>query len=261
MKTFEFKAGRAPLLISMPHNGTAIPEDIAAGMHDYAREALDTDWYMDRLYDFADEVGASVINPVHSRYVIDLNRPPDGAILYAGANNTELCPTSGFDLRPLYRDGCQPDEAEVARRIAAYWRPYHEQLAAELARIKAEHGYALLYDAHSIRSEVPRFFEGRLWDLNLGTADGTSCAPALQAQLAAVVSADAGFSSVVNGRFKGGYITRHYGQPEQGVHAVQLELSQITYLDEDSHQWRADKAERIKLRLRALIEAMLAWTP
>ncbi|MBI2381071.1 MAG: N-formylglutamate deformylase [Gammaproteobacteria bacterium] len=261
MNSFAFHPGTTPLLISMPHNGAAIPEDIAAVMQPHACVSDDTDWYMDRLYDFAAKLGIGVINPTYSRYVIDLNRAPDGAILYAGANNTELCPTTAFDLSPLYLPGQEPDQLEVERRIETYWRPYHTQLAAELARLKNKFGYALLYDAHSIRSEVPRFFDGRLWDLNLGTADGASCARELQNRLADVALSARDYTAVVNGRFKGGYITRHYGQPEQGVHAVQLELSQITYLDEDSHHWREDKVAGIQPVLRRLVETMLEWRP
>ena len=174
MPAFLFEPGTSPLLVSMPHVGTHIPEGLAAEMTEAAQEVPDTDWHVDRLYDFLLALGASVLRAVHSRYVIDLNRPPSGESLYPGARNTELCPTSLFDDRPIYRPGRAPDAAAVAERRAVYWQPYHERLAAELAAIKARHGYALLFDAHSIRSHVPRFFEGRLWDINLGTGDGLS---------------------------------------------------------------------------------------
>ncbi len=256
MKTFTLRQGRVPLLISMPHNGQQIPAGIAATMQPHASAVPDTDWFLDRLYDFVDELGASVINPVYSRYVIDLNRPPDGAVLYAGANNTELCPTTGFDERPLYQPGQQPDAAEVARRIDQYWQPYHQAVQTELARMKAEHGYALLFDAHSIKSEVPRFFEGRLPDINFGTADGKSAAPVLAQAIMAVPTG--GYSRVLNGRFKGGYITRHYGQPSQHIHALQLELSQITYMDENAFVWREELASQVQPVLRNVLQALLA---
>ena len=179
MAAFLFEPGTSPLLVSMPHVGTHIPEGLAAEMTEAAQEVPDTDWHVDRLYDFLPALGASVLRAVHSRYVIDLNRPPGGESLYPGARNTELCPTSLFDDRPIYRPGRAPDAAAMAERRAVYWQPYHERLAAELAAIKARHGYALLFDAHSIRSHVPRFFEGRLWDINLGTGDGLTASPAV----------------------------------------------------------------------------------
>lgn len=252
---YSLKQGRVPLLISMPHNGQHIPADIAATMHPYASAVADTDWFLDRLYDFAEELGASVINPVHSRYVIDLNRPPDGTVLYAGANNTELCPTTGFDERPLYLPGKAPNEQEVARRIERYWRPYHNALNAELQRLKAQHGYALLFDAHSIKSQVPRFFEGRLPDINFGTADGKSAASVLEQAIMAVPTEP--FTRVLNGRFKGGYITRNYGQPAQHIHALQLELSQITYMDEERFVWRPELAAEVQPVLRRVLQALL----
>ena len=259
--TFRFTPGATPLLISMPHLGTAIPDDIAAGMTEAGRAVPDTDWHLDRLYDFAAGLGAGLIMPANSRYVIDLNRPPDGAALYPGASNTELCPLTRFDDAPIYRDGRAPDEAEVARRRETYWRPYHERIAAELARLRREFGIAVLFDAHSIRSVVPRFFEGRLTDLNLGFGAGQTAAPDLIARLSAIAAGARGHSHAVDGRFKGGYITRHYGRPAQDVHAFQLELSQITSMDEDPpFAYRADVAEGVRPTLRALVEAMIAWS-
>lgn len=255
MTTFTLRQGRLPLLISMPHNGQQIPADIAATMLPYASAVPDTDWFLDQLYGFADELGASVINPVYSRYVIDLNRPPDGSVLYAGANNTELCPSSGFDERPLYLPGKQPDEAEVNRRIELYWRPYHDALRAELDRLKAQFGYALLFDAHSIKSQVPRFFDGRLPDINFGTAEGKSAGAVLEQAIMAVPTGV--YSRVLNGRFKGGYITRHYGQPAQHIHALQLELSQITYMDENAFVWQPELAAQVQPVLRKVVQALL----
>lgn len=259
MTTFELQQGSVPVLISMPHNGQLIPPDIAASLQPFALTVPDTDWYLDRLYAFAVQQGCSLINPLFSRYVIDLNRAPDGAVLYAGANNTELCPTSAFDLRTLYRDGKTPDENEITRRIALYWRPYHEALQNELARIKAQHGYAILFEAHSIRSQVPRFFDGRLPDINFGTADGASCSDAIQNAFMTVATGR--YSKVLNGRFKGGYITRHYGRPSEHVHALQLELTQINYLNEETFDWNAIDAVNVQSVLQNIIEALIKTKP
>ena len=265
MVPYNFTPGTVPLLVSMPHVGTHIPDTIAARMTPAALEVPDTDWHVDRLYDFLDELGAARIVATHSRYVIDLNRPSDGAQLYPGASNTELCPLTRFDEAPIYQDGPDgrsqaPDITETAGRIEEYWRPYHRRLESELAAMKAAHGIALLFDAHSIRSEVPRFFAGRLPDINLGTGGGTSADPAMAAvALEAAAEAD-GYTSVLNGRFKGGYITRQYGRPAKGVHAIQLELSEITYMDEDPpFAFRDDLATRVRPALRRILEAILGW--
>lgn len=229
---FSLHRGSLPLLISIPHLGTQIPADIAATMTPAAQRTDDCDWHLDRLYGFAKALGASILAPTYARYVIDLNRPPDGANLYPGQDTTGLLPVDTFDKEPLYRDGHLPTDAEVARRRDAYWTPYHDALAAELAALKQQHGTVLLWEAHSIRSRVPRFFDGRLPDFNFGTSNGASAAAGLGEALAAVVERHGGYTAVANGRFKGGYITRQYGQPAQQVHAVQLELSQITYMEE-----------------------------
>src|SRR5450830_109854 len=175
---FRLHQGQRPLLISMPHVGTYVPPALAQRLTVEARQVPDTDWHLEQLYGFARDLGASILVATHSRYVIDLNRPPDGASLYPGQSVTGLCPVDTFDDTPLYADGPGPDEAEIAQRREAVWAPYHACLQAELQRLRAEHGVALLWDAHSIRSVLPRFFEGRLPDLNLGTADGASCASA-----------------------------------------------------------------------------------
>jgi N-formylglutamate deformylase len=258
MEPFLFSGGSGPLLVSMPHVGLHIPDDIAGCMTDLARRVSDTDWHIDRLYDFLDDLGASTIAATHSRYVVDLNRPPDGASLYPGKATTELCPTGTFDGEPLYRDGATPDDAEVSRRVARYWKPYHEQLAAELQRLKAAHGYALLWDAHSIRSVVPRLFEGRLPDLNIGTAGGASCGPGLAKQVLAAAEASQTYSAVLNGRFKGGYITRQYGRPGEDVHAIQLELSQRTYMEEPPpFAFREELAEGVRPVIKRMLETVL----
>jgi N-formylglutamate deformylase len=250
--------GTLPLLVSLPHDGSHIPPELAARMAPESRRAPDTDWHVSRLYAFAKELGASVLVPSHSRYVVDLNRPPDDVSLYPGQNTTGLCPAVRFSGEPVYLEGQQPSTDEVQARVERYWRPYHQLLAEELQRLRAAHGRVLLWEGHSIRGEVPFLFEGLLPDLNLGTSSGASCAPALQARLESVLSAQRDFSWVANGRFKGGYITRHYGRPAEGVDAVQLELSQRNYMDEDSFAWDEARATRLLPTLRALIDAALS---
>ena len=254
MDTFTLHRGRVPLLISLPHDGSFIPADIAARMPPAARRSPDTDWHVARLYEpLAEALGASVLKPAASRYVVDLNRPADGHALYPGQRETGLVPLIGFDGEPLYRDGGAPDAAEVQRRINEYWQPYHDALAQELARLRAEHGRVVLWEGHSIRSRVPMLFEGRLPDFNLGTANGASCDAALQMRLADGLQAQSRFSVAINGRFKGGYITRHYGRPDAGVQAVQLELVQLNCMDEASFAYDASKASQVQ----ALIESLL----
>ena len=241
--------------------GTLIPAPLQAAYVERALALEDTDWHLDALYDFADELGASLIVPRISRYVIDLNRPPqEQELLYPGANNTELCPTRFFSGEPLYRAGAAPDAQEIARRRALYWQPYHDALGAELARLRALHGHALLLDGHSIRSQLPWLFEGTLPDLNLGTAQGQSCEPGLREALAQVLAGASHFTSVVDGRFRGGYITRQYGRPAHGVHAVQLEMCWSCYMQE-TPPYVVDEARAVYLRpvLRAVAATMLAW--
>lgn len=254
MHTFELHRGSLPLLVSLPHNGTDIPDDIRAVLVDEAQAAPDTDWHVDRLYEFALALGASVLKPRYSRYVIDLNRPPDDTSLYPGQNSTGLCPTVAFSGRPIYRDGKTPDAESIVQRRAQYWQPYHTALQAELHRLKQQHGRALLWEGHSIRPELPFLFEGRLPDFNLGTAEGLSFPDAGLRAVEAVLSSQSEFSWVSNGRFKGGYITRHYAAPEAGIHAFQLELAQSAYLDEMMTAFDATKAEPVQ----ALIARMMA---
>lgn len=258
---FHFHQGTAPLLVSMPHAGTHVPADIAALLTEEARQVPDTDWHMPQLYAFAQAMGASILVATHSRYVVDLNRSPDGASLYPGQSVTGLCPIDTFDDTPLYqRAEDQPSAAEVERRRATYWAPYHAQLQAELARLRGLHDRVLLWDAHSIRSVLPRFFDGKLPDLNLGTADGASCDPALAQQLLAVAAQAPDKTAVLNGRFKGGYITRHYGQPEQGIHAVQLELTQCSYMQETlPFAYLPARAAALQPTLQQLLQTALAW--
>ncbi|MCY4753324.1 N-formylglutamate deformylase [Pelomonas aquatica] len=258
MSVYRLQQGRAPLLISLPHVGTELPPELHERLVPRALASEDTDWHLERLYrPLAEKLGASLIVPRYSRYVIDLNRPPDDRPLYPGAaGGTGLVPTHFFSSEPLYRDGAAPDAAEVAARREACWRPYHEALAAELERLRAAHGRALLFDGHSIRSELPWLFDGELPALNLGTADGAACAPAITEGLGALLAGQTQFSQVVNGRFKGGYITRHYGQPGRGVHAVQLEMCQRCYMDEAADP-RSAYDEARAAQVAPLIERML----
>lgn len=227
----EIRRGEAPLILSIPHTGTEIPPDIEARLVSPWLARKDTDWWIERLYGFAAELGATVVRTRVSRTVIDVNRDPSGASLYPGQATTGLCPTEIFDGEPLYHAGLEPDSAEIARRRAAYFDPYHAALTAEIERLRSVHQRIVLYDCHSIRSVVPRLFEGELPHINIGTNGGASCAPELQRAVEAVCAASP-FSWVANGRFKGGWITRHYGRPDQGVHAVQIELACRSYMRE-----------------------------
>ena len=253
---FRFKAGTLPLLVSMPHVGTDIPDDVLATLMPCAAARADTDWHLAELYGFAAEMGASVLSARWSRYVIDLNRPPENTNLYPGQDTTGLCPVDTFGRERLYREGMEPDEAEVRRRLERYWRPYHDQLRAELDRLLALHGRVLLWDAHSIASQVPRFFEGRLPDLNFGTADGKSCSLQLEGTMIKLTQAQDHYSFIFNGRFKGGHITRHYGNPAGGVHAIQLEMCQCLYMNEAApFEYRQDLAHQVQPLLRELLGA------
>ena len=254
---YRYRRGSSPLIVSMPHVGTFVPHSVGRALADCAARRPDTDWHLPRLYDFLDELGATVIEATHSRYVVDVNRPPDGGNLYPGRDTPRLCPIDTFHSEPLYREG-EPDVAEVARRVEAIWRPYHRRIAVEIARVKAEHGIAVLWDAHSIVSRAPRLFEGRLADFNLGTADDASCDPALSAALIEALRKHRSFTAVLNGRFKGGYITRHFGQPGKGVHAVQLEMAQCLYMDEaPPYPFRPDLAAQVRPILQEQLELVL----
>ncbi len=260
MDPFTLIRGEAPLLVSLPHAGTHVPIAIAEHMTGQARHVPDTDWYVDRLYDMAAEMGATVLTATHSRYVIDLNRAPDNAPLYPGASNTELCPLTMFDFSPIYLPGQAPDAAEIARRLDTYWRPYHDQIDVELKRLRSRHNCVVLWEGHTIRSVAPRFFDGRLPDFNLGTASGASAAPELAERLLAIAEREADHGAVLNGRFRGGYITRHYGQPDDGIHAVQLELSEVTYMEEDPpFRYLDDRAQVVKATIRNLLDCALTW--
>lgn len=250
--------GTLPLLVSMPHIGTDIPRELHENYMPRALALEDTDWHLARLYDFLPELGASVLMPRTSRYVIDLNRPPDDAPMYPGAANTELCPTRFFTGDPLYKPGGEPPIEERQQRRAQYWQPYHAALAAELQRIKAVHGFALLWDAHSIRSQIPWLFEGTLPGLNIGTASGASADATISAAIDQVCTHAGSVTHVLNGRFKGGYITRHYGAPHHKVHAVQLEMCQNLYMAETApFAYDEEKAAAIRPLLKAMMTQAL----
>ena len=257
MDTYTLHRGDAPLFISLPHDGTVLPDELAARMTPAARRVPDTDWHVSRLYAFARELGASIIVPTYSRYVVDLNRPSDNASLYPGQNTTGLCPVVQFTGEPVYQAGEEPQPDEIAARVARYWQPYHDALRAEVARLHAAHGRVVLWEGHSIRSVVPFLFDGRLPDFNLGTAGGASCAPALQSRLADILADAREHTHAINGRFKGGYITRHYGDPAKRIEAVQLELAQINYMDEDTFEYLPERAAPTQTIIRTMLEACL----
>ncbi len=265
MEPYRFTPGAAPLLVSMPHVGTHIPDSIAARMTPAALEVPDTDWHVDRLYDFLGELGAASIAATHSRYVIDLNRAPDGAALYPGASNTELCPTARFDNAPIYGAGPDgrpgaPSGTEIVGRTERYWRPYHERLDMELAAMRARHGIVVLFDPHATRRRGPRSSAARRPENNRGPGGGASADPALAAAAIEAAAEADGYTSVLNGRFQGGYITRQYGRPDKNVHAIQLELSWITYMDEDPpFGFREDLAADVRPALRRIVAALIDW--
>jgi formiminoglutamase len=223
--------GDAPLVVSLPHTGTEIPDDLAARLVSPWLARKDADWWIERLYDFATDLGATVIRTSISRTVIDVNRDPSGVSLYPGQATTELCPTTTFDGEPLYKPGTKPTAADIAQRRSRFFDPYHTALRVEVERLRAQHADVVVYDCHSIRSVIPRLFNGTLPHFNIGTNDGSTCSPALSGAIERIC-AGSGFSHVVNGRFKGGYITRSLGQPEAGIHAVQMELACRGYMRE-----------------------------
>ncbi len=259
MDPYRFDEGDTPLLISIPHAGTQLPPKLREQLTNEASALPDTDWHVDRLYDFAAGLGAGVLAATWSRYVIDLNRAPDGADLYPDAENTELCPATTFDRAPVWRADAEPDPGEVEDRLEAYWEPYHDKLERELARLADRFGYVLLYDAHSIRSRVPRFFDGELPVFNIGTGNGATAAPELAARVANEAAAS-GLSQVTDGRFAGGYIVRRHGAPVHDIHAIQMELAQRAYMDEaPPYTYRDDLAGSLRPHLRAVLEEMLDW--
>ena len=255
----EIHRGEAPLIVSMPHTGLEIPVEIERRMVSPWLARKDADWWIEKLYGFASALGATTIRTRISRSVIDVNRDPSGKSLYPGQATTDLCPAETFDGEPLYR-GTPPDAREIAERRSGYFDPYHAALQAEIERLKARHPVIVLYEAHSIRSRVPRLFDGTLPNFNIGTNSGASCAMALSGAVAEVCG-QSGLTHVVNGRFKGGWTTRHYGKPEAGVHSIQMELACRGYMDEpeepDESNWPSPYRESRAADLRALLERVL----
>lgn len=261
MSLIEVTRGNSPLVLGLPHTGTDIPADCMDRLNDTGRAIADTDWHIHTLYDGLVPDLTTVRITVH-RYVVDANRDPSGQSLYPGQNTTGLCPLTDFDGAPIYRAGREPGPAEIERRRAAYHAPYHTALAAELARVKAMYGFAILYDCHSIRSQIPFLFEGTLPDFNIGTNDSTTCAPEIEASVSDRCQSAQGFSSVLNGRFKGGWTTRHYGNPADSVHAIQMELAQSAYmLERAPWSYIADRAERTRTHLKSILETLSGWRP
>lgn len=253
--------GTGALIIAAPHVGTHVPTDIAAKLNATGRAVNETDFHVHRLYDFAAAMDASTLFATHSRYVVDLNRDPAGSALYPGLFETPMCPTTDFDRHPIY-DADGPDAAETERRRILYWKPYHDRLRALLDRAVARYGHALLIDAHSIRPAIPDLFEGRLPDLNFGLNDGLSAAPVLAEVIAAWSKTQDANTTVIDGRFKGGFTTRHYGRPESGIHAIQIEIVQDCYLNmEAPHLYDAALAAPLSHRLSSLVEALVRALP
>ncbi len=252
-----------PVIVNVPHAGVELPGELLSRLTTEGLRVPDTDWHVEKLYaSLANEHDVTLMWARQSRVVVDLNRDPSGSILYPGASNTEICPTSTFHEEPIYLPGAAPDAAEIAARVRQYWRPYHEELANQVKRIKRQLGYCILLDGHSIVSEAPRFFAGRLPDLNLGTADVTSCDPSLAAAAFAVLAETHGFTAVHNGRFKGGYITRYYGRPQESVHALQLEMAQSCYMDEQQPgEFDSKRSAPLTKVLQVLLRTLRLWQP
>ena len=257
---FIFHRGSEPLFITMPHVGTQIPSELASR---YSHEALsvpDTDWHIEKLYAFARDIGASVLQAKWSRYVVDLNRPPDDQSLYPGQATTGLCPVVRFDGGEIYQPGQQPDAAEIEQRRMLYWQPWHDKLQETLSALHAQFPRVVMWDAHSIRSVLPQFFPGKLPDFSIGSNDGRSCAPELEQRITDLAQQSSPFTMVNNGRYKGGYITRHYAAPESGIHTLQMELTQSAYMQETPPwAWAADQAEALQQRLKVMLESALLF--
>ena len=253
-KDYLFHHRNSPILISVPHDGTVIPDEIAQNMHGFALKTPDRDLFVAQLFSFAKDFDISLLKTNISRYVIDMNRPADDSSLYPGQSVTELCPTTSFDEKEIYTN--KPTIDDIKKRIKDYWQPYHQIISDKLEVIKQDHGFAILIDAHSIKSQVPRFFEGQLPDLNIGTDSGQSCSTEFTEKFESVLKAQNNYSYVFNGRFKGGYITRNYGDPENNIHAIQIELSQINYMDESTNRFVVEKAERLKTLLIRLVNSL-----
>ncbi|MGB3503212.1 MAG: N-formylglutamate deformylase [Mesorhizobium sp.] len=259
MAAFEIHEGSSPVILAFPHTGTDVVAEFAARLNDEGRKLRDTDWHIHKLYDGL-LPGATTVRATFHRYVIDANRDPSGVSLYPGQNTTGLVPLTDFDNQPIWKQGAEPDEAEIGRRMAEFHRPYHAALKAEIERVKAAHGIAVVYDCHSIRSRCPFLFDGALPDFNIGTDNGKTCSPQFERAVADICAGAVGYSSVLNGRFRGGWTTRHYGRTETGVHAIQMELAQITHLVSEEPPFALDdgKAGRLRAVLADILNSLEA---
>ena len=253
-KNYLFHHRNSPLLFSIPHDGKVIPNDIILNMHDFAKSTPDRDFFVAQLFSFAKDFDVSLLKTHMSRYVIDMNRPADNTPLYPGQSGTQLCPTTSFDDKELYIT--PPSQTEIKERIINYWQPYHQIISDKLELIKEQHGFAILIDCHSIKSQVPRFFLGTLPDINIGTNSGKSCSSEISHKIEKVLKNQNKYSYVMNGRFKGGYITRHYGKPQNNIHAIQIELAQNNYMDEKTNRFNVVKSEQLKTLLIRLVNSL-----
>jgi len=261
MSFLDVERGDSPLVLGLPHTGTELPEDVAERLNETGQALADTDWHIHDLYAGLLDDLTTVRTRTH-RYVIDVNRDPAGVSLYPGQNTTSLCPVTDFDGQPIWREGAEPNEAEIARRRDTYHAPYHAALAAELERVRGIHGFAVLYDCHSIRSEIPFLFDGTLPDFNVGTDECRTCDPSIEKRVYSRCDAAEGYRAVLNGRFKGGWTTRHYGRPADGWHAVQMELAQSTYmLEKPPWIYDPDRADRLRVHLKTILEDLIRWRP
>ncbi|MEP3048131.1 MAG: N-formylglutamate deformylase [Roseibium sp.] len=262
MQAVDVAKGDGPIVLGLPHSGTYVPAEIWSRLNAIGQKLVDTDWHVDRLYSHL-RSNATMVKANFHRYVVDANRDPAGASLYPGQNTTSLCPTTDFDGHSIYRQGEEPDAEEIEARRLAWHGPYHAALETELSRVKATHGVAILYDCHSIRSNIPYLFEGTLPDFNTGTNGGTTCASEIEAVVCETASRAAGYSSVLNGRFKGGWTTRHYGEPGSGVHAIQMELAQNTHLatEDAPFSYDAEKADKLRVHLANILTALEDLAP
>lgn len=260
MMPVEVTRGSSPIVLGLPHTGTFVPDAVAASLNDNGRTLADTDWHIDRLYDGLLE-GVTTVRATFHRYVIDANRDPSGISLYPGQNTTTLVPLTDFDGLDIWN--IPPQAEEVTARCAEFHAPYHDALRVELSRVRELHGIAILYDCHSIRSNIPFLFDGTLPDFNIGSSLGATCDPRVGAATAAICEAAEGYSSIQNGRFKGGWTTRHYGKPSTGIHAIQMELAQSTYLSDEAPPWAYDteKAARLRPHLSDILTTLADLAP
>ena len=260
MTPVEVTRGDGPIVLGLPHTGTFVPQDIFERLTPRGKTLSDTDWHIHQLYDGL-MPNVTMVRATFHRYVVDANRDPSGQSLYPGQNTTTLVPMTDFDGAPIWAD--VPSEDEVKTRTETYHAAYHAALQAEIERARARHGVAILYDCHSIRSQIPYLFEGTLPDFNIGTNMGTTCAPEIETATARICDAAPGFTSVVNGRFKGGWTTRHYGRPEEDVHAIQMELAQSTHLENENAGWAyaPEKAARLRPHLKSILSALADLAP